>query len=212
MNVPYASQALALLTSWELKCYFISVSAERKTTNNRIQFAMKQTLPIWRTQLHALTQEFRSLNATVAQPKNWPYEVKYYDWAQKCNYIRQQWHTAGYVPTKCVSVLSGVVVIYLRSIKIYKRIKIYDNNSTVHLGRDKANTEIRTELNTTAVLDKIQEYKTNWLQRVNWMPGISLVRILRNWRPTDGRNRGRPVKKLLDAWDRNWSSGGPTPC
>ena len=34
-------------------------------------------------------------------------------------------------------------------------------------GHTWANTEIRTELNITPVLDKIQEYKTNWLQRVN---------------------------------------------
>jgi len=31
----------------------------------------------------------------------------------------------------------------------------------------KTNTEIAKELNTTPVLDKIQEYRRNWLQHIN---------------------------------------------
>jgi hypothetical protein len=34
----------------------------------------------------------------------------------------------------------------------------------------KTNTEIANELNSTPVLDKIQEYRRNWLQHINRMP------------------------------------------
>jgi len=39
----------------------------------------------------------------------------------------------------------------------------------------KTNTGIAKELNTTPVLDKIQEYRTNWLQHINRMPHIRLL-------------------------------------
>jgi len=38
----------------------------------------------------------------------------------------------------------------------------------------KTNTETAKELNTTPVLDKIQEYRRNWLQHINRMPHNSL--------------------------------------
>jgi len=37
------------------------------------------------------------------------------------------------------------------------------------------NTEIAKELNTTPDLDKIQEYRTNWLQHINRMSHNRLV-------------------------------------
>jgi hypothetical protein len=43
----------------------------------------------------------------------------------------------------------------------------------------KTNTEIIKELNITPVLDKIQEYRRNWLQRVNRMSYYRVTRIIK---------------------------------
>jgi hypothetical protein len=64
----------------------------------------------------------------------------------------------------------------------------------------------------TPVLDKIQDYKRNWIQHVNWIPCLRLPRLInKNYTPKGRRNQGRPLKRLLDAWDRNRSTSGPTP-
>jgi hypothetical protein len=34
---------------------------------------------------------------------------------------------------------------------------------------------------------------------------------MKHYSPTGRRNHGRPLKKLLDTWDRNWSTSDPTP-
>jgi hypothetical protein len=34
---------------------------------------------------------------------------------------------------------------------------------------------------------------------------------MKNYSPTSRRNHGRPFKRLLDAWDRNGPTSGPTP-
>jgi hypothetical protein len=34
---------------------------------------------------------------------------------------------------------------------------------------------------------------------------------MKRYSPTDRRNHGRPLKRLLDTWDRNGSTSGPTP-
>jgi len=34
---------------------------------------------------------------------------------------------------------------------------------------------------------------------------------MKHYSPTGRRNHGRPLKRLLDTWDRNGSTGGPTP-
>lgn len=64
----------------------------------------------------------------------------------------------------------------------------------------KINIEIAKELNKSRVLDKIQKKKNkrNWLQHMNRMHRNRLPRILKNYRPTDRRNQGRPLKRLLD--------------
>ena len=36
-------------------------------------------------------------------------------------------------------------------------------------------------------------------------------RVMKHYSPTGRRNHGRPLKRLLDTWDRNGSSSGPTP-
>ena len=59
----------------------------------------------------------------------------------------------------------------------------------------KTNKETAKELNKTQVLDKIQEYRRNWLQHINRMPHDRLLRKLKNYRPTDRRNLERPLKR-----------------
>jgi hypothetical protein len=44
----------------------------------------------------------------------------------------------------------------------------------------KTNTQIAKELKITPVLDKLLEYKGNWIQHVNGMPHIRLPRIMKN--------------------------------
>ena len=75
----------------------------------------------------------------------------------------------------------------------------------------KTNTETAKELNKTPVLDKIQEYRRNWLQHINRMPYNRLLSILKHYRLTGGRNLGRPLKRLLDVRDSNGSTSDLTP-
>jgi hypothetical protein len=35
--------------------------------------------------------------------------------------------------------------------------------------------------------------------------------VMQHYSPTGRRNHGRPLKRLLDTWDRNLSTCGPTP-
>jgi len=75
----------------------------------------------------------------------------------------------------------------------------------------KTNTQIAKELKITPILDKLQEYNRNWIHRVNRMPRNRLPKVMKQYSPTGRRNNGRPLKRLLDAWDRNGSTSGPTP-
>ena len=60
------------------------------------------------------------------------------------------------------------------------------------------NTKITKELKITPILDKLLEYKRNWLQHVNRMPPNRLPRIMKHYFPNGRRNYGRPLKRLLD--------------
>jgi len=53
------------------------------------------------------------------------------------------------------------------------------------------NSHIAKELEITPVLDKLLEYKRNWIQHVNRMPRDRLPRIVEHYFPTGRRNRGR---------------------
>jgi len=75
----------------------------------------------------------------------------------------------------------------------------------------KTNTQIAKELKITQILDKLLEYNRNWIQHVNRMPRNRLPRVMKRYSATGRRNHGRPLKRLLDAWDRNESTSGPTP-
>ena len=62
----------------------------------------------------------------------------------------------------------------------------------------KTNLHNAKELEITPVLEKLLEYKRNWTQHVNRMPRDRLPRIMKHYSPTGRRNRGRPLKRLLD--------------
>jgi hypothetical protein len=63
----------------------------------------------------------------------------------------------------------------------------------------KTNTQIANELKITANLDKLLEYKRNWVQHVNRMPRNTILRrVIKHYSPTGERNQGRPLKRLLD--------------
>jgi hypothetical protein len=56
---------------------------------------------------------------------------------------------------------------------------------------------IETELKITQVLEKLLEYKRNWIQHVNRMLRNRLPRVVKHYSPTGRRNHGRPLKRLL---------------
>ena len=74
----------------------------------------------------------------------------------------------------------------------------------------KTNSHIAKDLEITPVLDKLLEYKRNRIH-VNRMPRDRLPRVMKRYSPTGRRNRGRPLKRLLDTWDRNGSTSVLTP-
>jgi hypothetical protein len=43
------------------------------------------------------------------------------------------------------------------------------------------------------------------------MPRNRLPRVMKRYSPTGRRNDGRILKRLLDTWERNGSTSGPTP-
>jgi len=75
----------------------------------------------------------------------------------------------------------------------------------------KTNAQIAKEWKMTPILDKLLEYKSNWIQYVNRMPRNRLPRVMKRYSPTGRRNHGRPLKRLLDTRDRNVSTSGPSP-
>ena len=60
------------------------------------------------------------------------------------------------------------------------------------------NAQIAKELKITPILDKLLEYKRNWIQHVNRMPSNRLSRVMKHSTLTGGRNHGRPLKRLLN--------------
>jgi hypothetical protein len=60
------------------------------------------------------------------------------------------------------------------------------------------NAQIAKELKITPILDKLLEYKINWIQHVNRMPRNRLPRVMKHYSPTGSRNHGRPLKRILD--------------
>jgi hypothetical protein len=62
----------------------------------------------------------------------------------------------------------------------------------------KTNTQNTKELKITLILDKLLEYKRNWMKHVNRMPHNRLPKVMKHYSPTGRRNHGRLLKRLLD--------------
>jgi hypothetical protein len=54
----------------------------------------------------------------------------------------------------------------------------------------KTNTQIAKELKITTILDKLLEYKRNWIQHVNRMSRNKLPRVMKHYSPAGKRNQG----------------------
>jgi uncharacterized C2H2 Zn-finger protein len=53
----------------------------------------------------------------------------------------------------------------------------------------KTNTQIAKELKLTPILDKLLEYKRNWMQHVNRMHHNRLTRVMKQYSPTGKRKK-----------------------
>jgi len=60
------------------------------------------------------------------------------------------------------------------------------------------NAQMAKKLKITPILEKLLEYKRNWIQHVNRMSRNRLPRVMKRYSPTGRRNHGRPLKRLLD--------------
>jgi hypothetical protein len=61
----------------------------------------------------------------------------------------------------------------------------------------KTNAQITKELKITPILDKLIEYKRNWIQRVNRIPRNRLPRETKHYSPAGRRNHGRSLKRFM---------------
>ena len=62
----------------------------------------------------------------------------------------------------------------------------------------KTNIQITKDLKITPILDKLLEYKRNWIQHVNRMPRNRLPRVMKHYSPSGRRNYSRSLKRILD--------------
>jgi hypothetical protein len=62
----------------------------------------------------------------------------------------------------------------------------------------KRNDVTLKELKTEPVMGKIIKYKNNFIQHVNSMQKDRIPKLSKNYKPRGRRNRGRPMKRLLD--------------
>jgi hypothetical protein len=68
--------------------------------------------------------------------------------------------------------------------------------TTVYIWTDyKTNTQIAKELKITPILDKLLEYKRNWIQYVNRMPRNRLPRVMKHYSPNG---------KGIMEWGNKW--------
>jgi hypothetical protein len=85
-------------------------------------------------------------------------------------------------------------------------------NSTIHSDRLQNKYTNCKRIKNMPVLDKLLEYKRNWIQHVNKLHRNRLSRVMKHYSPTGRRNHhGRLLKRLLDTWDWNGLTSGPTP-
>jgi len=63
----------------------------------------------------------------------------------------------------------------------------------------KTNVQTAKELKIIPILDKLLEYKRNWIRHVNRMHRNRLPRVMKHYSSTGRRNHGRLLKRLLDS-------------
>jgi hypothetical protein len=62
----------------------------------------------------------------------------------------------------------------------------------------KINKQITKQLKTTTILDKLLEYKRNWIEQVKRIRRNVLPRVMEKYSATGRRNYGGPLRRLLD--------------
>jgi hypothetical protein len=96
------------------------------------------------------------------------------------------------------TLLKAIVDIYKQNkilIKFNSKIsKSVEIKKGVHQG-----CPLSKEIRITRILNKLLEYKRNWIQHVSRMPRNRLPRVMKHYSPNGRRNHGRPLKRLLDA-------------
>jgi hypothetical protein len=86
-----------------------------------------------------------------------------------------------------------------------KELKKYMRRSAGYTCTDyKTNTQITKELKITQILDKLLEYRRNWMQHLNRLRRNKLPRVMKRYFPTGRRNYGRPSS---DFWIRETGTG-----
>ena len=68
----------------------------------------------------------------------------------------------------------------------------------------KTNTQIAKELKIIPILDKILEYKRNWIQHVNRMPRNRLPRVIKHYSPTGRRNHPNWQKESWQTFEETY--------
>jgi len=61
----------------------------------------------------------------------------------------------------------------------------------------KTYAQITKELKISPILDKLLEYKRNWIQHVNRMPRNRLPTVVKHYSPTGRMNHGKSLNRLL---------------
>jgi hypothetical protein len=76
--------------------------------------------------------------------------------------------------------------------------KYMRRESRIHLDRIQNKHTITKEIKITPILDRLLEYKRNWMQHVNRIPRNRLLRVMKQYSPIGRSNYGRTLKRLLN--------------
>jgi hypothetical protein len=75
----------------------------------------------------------------------------------------------------------------------------YMRRTAGYTGTDyRINTQIAKEIKITPILDKLLEYKRNWIQHLNRMPRNRLPWVMKHYSPNGRRNHCRLLNRLLN--------------
>ena len=83
------------------------------------------------------------------------------------------------------------------------------NATPKHASPEAKGSNPTTKLTLLWARNPVRRNFNHW--KVSRKPRNRLPRVMKHYSPTDRRNHGRPLKRLLDTWDRNGSTSGPTP-